>query len=297
MAKFTNEARQVAIIGLGAMGSRIAAKILSSGHQLAVYNRDRSRAEPLVALGASLADTAGDAVRDAQVVLTCLRGVGTELHTALGADGFLRAMKKGAVHASLSTVAPDVATRLAQAHSENGTRYLACPMQGRPQSIDAGQLALWASGAKEDLDFAAPVLGSFTAHLCHIGDSPESAPVAKLAANMLMFANIELFAESAAYLQKSGVDAAKVFGLLTEGPFATPLFKGIAAALRGDHASDGSTSVATSLLDLELLMKHARSVEATLPAAAAVTAQYAATVKAGWGGLAQSAVLLPLSKR
>lgn len=286
---------RIALIGLGAMGSKVGERLLANGHELTVFNRDASRAKALVSAGATLADSPALAVRDAQVVLTCLRGASTELDLATGPSGYLTSMKSGAIHVSLSTLAPEAARALAGVHAANGTAFLSCPMQGRAQSIVDGQLFLWASGPKKTLTRVEHVLRSFSLAVCHVGESVESAPASKLAINMLMFANIELFAEATAYLKHCEIDPDKVFSVLTSTMFSTPLFKGIAAGLKGNHTSDG-TNVGTSLRDLEMLMEHSRSLGARLPAAFAVTEQFRETVKRGYGELAQTAVVVPLSE-
>ena len=283
----------LALIGAGVMGSRIAARLLAAGYALTVCNRSVERLGALQAAGAAVAPTAAAAAAAADIVFTCLRGDEAELQATLGHDGLLAAMPPTALHVALSTMSPDTALRLATAHRDHGSRFLCCQMQGRAQAAEAGQLLLWASGSAADLAAARPILDTFAARICHLGARLEQAPAAKLAVNMLMFANIQLFAETAAYLQHCGVDSAPVMQALTESTFAAPLFKGIAGALRGNHAPDG-TSVATALRDLQLLLAHAAAVGARLPAAAAVAGHYEATASAGHAALSQSAVILPL---
>ena len=285
----------IALIGAGVMGSRIAGRLLAAGHALTVYNRSTPRVGALQAAGAAVAPTAAAAAERADIVFTCLRGDEAELQATLGTDGLLASMPPTALHVALSTMSPDTAIRLAAAHRGHGSRFLCCQMQGRAQAAETGQLLLWASGSAEDLASVRPVLDTFAARTCHLGVRVEQAPATKLAVNMLMFANIELFAETAAYLQRCGVDTGPVFQALTESTFAAPLFKGIVGALGGSHAADG-TSVATALRDLQLLLAHAQEVGARLPAAAAVAGHYEATSMAGHAELSQSAVILPLQK-
>jgi 3-hydroxyisobutyrate dehydrogenase-like beta-hydroxyacid dehydrogenase len=296
MADVHNRAARVALLGLGSMGRGIGARLLANGHSLTVHNRSSSKAQALVGHGARLASSPADAVRNAEVVFTALRGQDVELEVATGAQGFAAAMSPGALHVSLSTLSPSVAKQLADRHARNGTRYLSAPMQGRAQAAASGQLLLWVSGSKQYFNTAAPILAAFAARTCYLGESVELAPATKLAVNMLMFSNIELFAETSVYLSRCGLDAAQVLGVLTETAFAAPLFKGIAGTLQGNHASDG-TNVLTSLVDLNLLLGHARAVDARVPCAAAVAASFEDAVRSGFGEMSQSAVVLALSRR
>lgn len=283
----------VAVIGLGTMGQRIAARILSSGARVTVYNRTPSRATDLEVRGARIANSAAEAVVDADVVFTCLRGDDAEMGAVNGPQGILTTMKRNAVHITLSTLSPAVGSELSGLHNANGTRYLCCQMQGRAQAAEAGQLLLWASGDEATLAEVSPLLSTFSVRTCYLGPEIEKAPATKLAVNMLMFSNIELFAETFNYLQRCQIDPSQVFGVLNESMFATPLFKGIAGALRSKHESDGTT-VGSSLLDLELLLDHARSVAAGMPTVEAVSSCYARTAREGHENLSQSAVLLSL---
>lgn len=280
----------IAVLGLGAMGGRIAGRLLSQGQRVTVYNRTPTRAAPLAALGAEVAASAAAAVADADIVITSLRG---EDAIAAVAGEIVGAMRPGAVHVSTSTLSPALAAELAARHRDAGVGYLSAPVQGRPEAAESGQLLVWASGPRETFDQAEPVLRQIATAAPWIGDSVEQGPATKLVVNMLMFANVELFAETFDYLRRCGVDPALIGSLLTESSFAAPLFKGIVAGLGGHHASSGTT-LDGSLKDLQMLVTQGDHVQAPLPAARVVSAQYARAAAQGHGGLAQTAVLLAL---
>ena len=283
----------IAVIGLGAMGSRIAARLIAQGHSVTVYNRTHERSNALAEVGAQVAGSVADSVREVDFVITSLRGNEVELELAVGEHGFLRHMRPGALHLSMSTLAPAVAAQLANSHRENGNHFLACPVQGRPESIDNGQLAIWASGPRVNFDAAEPVLQALAVQRLWLGEAPEQAPAAKLAVNMLMFANIELFAEVFHYLRRVGVDPAPVAQVLTQTSFAAPLFRMITSGLLGDHKAQG-TNLEGSLKDLRMLVEHAKVVQAHMPAAAAVQTQYERAAEMGFGQRAQTSVLQAL---
>jgi 3-hydroxyisobutyrate dehydrogenase-like beta-hydroxyacid dehydrogenase len=286
-------AKPIAVIGLGAMGSRIAARLLACGHPVIVYNRSPRPLDALLAAGVQVAPTLADAVRDAEVVITSLRGAEAELTLTAGPQGFLHAMRPGALHISMSTLPPAAAVELSRAHAARGTRFMACPVQGMPEAIDRGDLSIWASGPGADFENAKSLLEQLGSKVLWVGDSVEKGPATKLVVNMLLFANIELFAEAFHYLGRCGIDPAPVADVLTQTAFAAPLFRMIAGGLQGDHASKG-TNLEGSLKDLRMLVEHAQQVGAAAPAAAAVHRQYEQAASLGHGRRAQTAVVMAL---
>lgn len=286
--------KPIAVIGLGTMGSRIAARLLACGHPVVVYNRSPRPLDALLAAGAHVAKTPAEAVRDAELVITSLRGEDAEFALTAGPQGFLHALRAGALHISMSTLPPAAAVELSGAHAARGTRFLSCPVQGRPEAIDRGELSIWASGPRADFEGAKSLLEQLGSKVLWVGDSVAKGPATKLAVNMLLFANIELFAEAFHYLGRCGVDPAPVADVLTQTAFAAPLFRMIAGGLRGDHASQG-TNLDGSLKDLRMLMEHAQQVGAAAPAAAAVRGQYEQASLLGHGMRAQTAVLMALN--
>ncbi|MGH6750434.1 MAG: NAD(P)-dependent oxidoreductase [Methyloceanibacter sp.] len=110
---------QVGFIGLGNMGSAMAANLLAAGHALTVYNRTPAKAEALVAKGARLAGTPGDAARGG-VVITMLADDHALEHVVFGEHGILAALAPGAIHLSMSTISMALAERLDAAHRKKG---------------------------------------------------------------------------------------------------------------------------------------------------------------------------------
>ena len=104
--------RKVAVVGLGAIGGRIAARLLETGHEVTVWNRTAAKAEPLVAAGASLAGSPSEAAAGAEAVVTCLADPDALLHVVAGPDGIARGIGDGTL-IEMSTVGPAAIDRLA----------------------------------------------------------------------------------------------------------------------------------------------------------------------------------------
>jgi 3-hydroxyisobutyrate dehydrogenase-like beta-hydroxyacid dehydrogenase len=135
---------RVGFIGLGNMGSGMAANLLKAGHALTVYNRTPAKAEALVVEGARLGKTPREAARG-DVVITMLADDAAVESVAFGPDGVLAGLKTLSIHISMSTISVALAERLASAHQAARQRFVAAPVFGRPEAAAAGKLFIVAS--------------------------------------------------------------------------------------------------------------------------------------------------------
>src|SRR6266403_6325571 len=130
---------KIGFIGLGNMGSGIARNLVKAEHDLTVYNRTRSRAEPFASLGARIAETPGEAAADAEVLITMLADDSAVEGVIFAPGNAIQALAAGAVHISMSTISVGLSRHLAKAHSERPQHYLAAPVFGRPDAAAAGK--------------------------------------------------------------------------------------------------------------------------------------------------------------
>lgn len=276
----------VGVIGLGRMGRAIAARLLAQGFGVTVFNRTPGRAARLESLGAQVADSARDLGRRCPVVISTLTNKQAVLAMCSGPDGLVAGLGGGA-HLSMSTLAPESAARFAELHLHGKCRYVSVPVQGRPAMAEVGQLVAWVSGPGFGAE-EANVVNAVARRTNYLGEDVRHAAAAKLALNMLMNANIELFAEAFAYLDSRGVDT-RVFGEgVTDAPFAAPIFKAIVAGLsRNDDTAQGS-DVSVSRKDLGLLVQDAR--DCNLPVTLALEEVFASAEARGWGALEPTTV-------
>jgi 3-hydroxyisobutyrate dehydrogenase-like beta-hydroxyacid dehydrogenase len=145
----------VAFIGLGQMGSGMAANLVAAGHQVTVWNRDRAKGEPFAARGAKVAADLAAAGR-AGTVMTMLAN-DAAVEAVVSGDGGLLAAGPDLLYISCSTVSVDLTARLAAAHAAVGQRFVSAQVLGRPDVAAAGKLSVIAAGAAEDLDTAQPL--------------------------------------------------------------------------------------------------------------------------------------------
>jgi 3-hydroxyisobutyrate dehydrogenase-like beta-hydroxyacid dehydrogenase len=206
----------VAILGLGAMGRRVATRLLVGGHRIAAWNRSVAELS-----GAAIHSEPAQAVAGACAVLVCVRD--DEASEAVWSAA-APALEPHVPLIDLSTITPKQSRRLA---SRSGQRFLAAPMIGSRPQIEAGRLTLLVGGPVATLERARPLLDAVAGSVIHVGDAGDAACL-KLAANGLLAAQLAAAGEVLEMLRQSGVDvpaAATVLGAL---PVASPV---LAAAL------------------------------------------------------------------
>src|SRR5262245_2231020 len=170
-----NEIRNVAFVGLGKMGSAMAANIVNAGFELTVYNRTPEKMQPLVALGARAASSARDAARRADVVVTNLMDDASVRAVVNGAEGLMAGLRSGAIRIGTTTNSPALAVELATLHRGHGSHYIAAPALGRPDAAAAKRLVALVAGEQKIVERCQPLLASFTGSVTFLGAEPRAA--------------------------------------------------------------------------------------------------------------------------
>jgi 3-hydroxyisobutyrate dehydrogenase len=203
-----------AFLGLGAIGRPMAARIAAAGHSLVVWNRTASRAADFAKqTGARHAATPADAVRDADVVLTCF-STSPDVYSVLdGADGLLAGIKRGAVLVDCTSGDPATSKRIAQRLAQSGAEYLDAPVSGGTTGAEKGTLTVMVGGDEAALNRARPVIEAFGQKIVHCGavgagDTVKAVNQAFLAIHLLSAA------EGLATLKKEGVDPGKALEVI-----------------------------------------------------------------------------------
>ncbi|WP_439534669.1 NAD(P)-dependent oxidoreductase [Polymorphobacter sp.] len=217
----------VTVIGLGAMGAALATRLLSQGHQVTVWNRTPARADPLVAAGATLAPSL-EAAAAADLIVTM---VADDQALLALAPTLAAHMPPGALHVSMSTIAPETATTVAALHADHGQHYLAAPVFGRPPAAEAGQLFILAAGAPEALARATPLFEAIGKAHFPLGDTPSQANVAKLAGNYMILATTAALGEALSAGQANNIPPATLLNVFTSTLFDSPITRNYGAML------------------------------------------------------------------
>jgi 3-hydroxyisobutyrate dehydrogenase-like beta-hydroxyacid dehydrogenase len=271
---------RVGFIGLGRMGSGMAANLIKAGHTVTVYNRTRAKAEPLAAQGARVADTIADACAG-DAVITMLANDEAVESVVFGDGGILASLAKGAIHISSSTISVALSDRLAKAHADAGQRYIAATVLGRPDMAAAGKLFVIAAGAPDALSEAAPLLDAIGQGTTRFGDTPSSANLVKLAANFMTASVIESLGESIALVSKGNIDKAQFLDFLTSGNFNAPVFKIFGQLIIADTPAPAGFAAPLAFKDIRLALQAGDQLRVPMPFASVLHDRFVELLAAG----------------
>jgi 3-hydroxyisobutyrate dehydrogenase len=198
----------VAFLGLGAIGRPMAARIIAGGHTLAVWNRTAERARSFAEeTGARLAATPADAVRGAEVVITCLP-TSNDVESLLGGeDGILAGMGSGSVLVDCTSGDPAGCLRITARLAEHGAAFMDAPVSGGTTGAQQGTLTVMVGGDADLLARVRPVLESFGKNIVHCGGIGAGDAV-KAVNNALLAVHVWTTAEGLATLAKASIDPA-----------------------------------------------------------------------------------------
>ena len=188
-------------LGTGHMGAALAARIGNAGMDLAVWNRTRSKAEPLIASGAKVVDEPVElADRDVVFVMVSTSADLEQVVERLLSDP----EKAPRILVDCSTVSTEASARVREVAAARGTAFLASPVSGNGKVVSAGMLSLICSGPREAFDELFPVLDLLGRHVTYVGDA-EHARLVKICHNILLGVVSQSLAEITVLAEKGGV--------------------------------------------------------------------------------------------
>lgn len=280
---------RIAFIGIGLMGSRMATRLLNAGYGVAVYNRSPEKCRPLAALGAGVATSVADAVKDADIVLTSLAGADAIETVYYGTDGVVTAAPKGCLTIDLSSVAPDIARENHRRLVEAGYVHLDAPVTGGVSGAEAGTLSILVGGTAEHVGRAQSVL-EVLGQVFHLGGSG-SGQVVKLVNQTIVHVFIGGVTEGLMLAAALGVDAAKAREALLGGYCQSRILTIHGERMvNRDFVPGGPLKY--SVKDLGMSVEMSRDASLDLPLVKKVLEQYRTLVDRGQGHLDHSALLL-----
>jgi 3-hydroxyisobutyrate dehydrogenase-like beta-hydroxyacid dehydrogenase len=281
----------IGFIGLGAMGEAMASNLLAAGFAVRVYNRSVEKTIPLKKQGATLAATPRDAAADADLVITMLSNDAVLEAVTLGEEGVLAGLGPGAVHLSMSTVAPETSRRLAALHEKKQAHYLAAPVFGRPEMAAAKKLWVCVSGNAQAIEAARPALTAMSQGIFPFGDDPGAANIAKLSGNFMIASCVEVMAEVATLAEKNGIAPEAVLGMLTSTIFACPMYQRYSDLILKQDYEPGF-KLALGFKDMNLIQGVALASRTPMPFLSVVQQRYLNAMADGREGQDWSAIAL-----
>lgn len=201
-------------IGAGRMGYQLATRLLNAGYDVAVYNRTKSKAEPLAKLGATIVDSPVD-LADRDLVFSMVAATKDLEQVMLGESGLLTGSQTPSVIVDSSTVSMEASAHIRQEANKRGTGFLAAPVSGNPAVIAAGKLTVAVSGPKETYAAVEPVLQHFGRGVTYVGDG-EAARLVKIAHNVFLGVVTQSLAEITVLAHKGGVSREAFLNFLND---------------------------------------------------------------------------------
>lgn len=285
---------RIGFIGLGIMGSRMAANLQTHGHSLVVHNRTRQKAESLFANGAEWADSPSDVASKVEVIFTMLAHPDAVENAALGKNGFLLRFDGGR-WVDCSTVNPSFSKRMAAEAHARGVHFLGAPVTGSKDMAAAGKLMFWVGGEATDLEACRSLLECMGNKVVHVGGTGTGAAL-KIVVNQLLGATMAAFAESLALGQSLGLSHETLFETLLSTPAAAPFLAAKRERIASGNFEDADFPLQWLQKDLHLATVSAYESGAALPLTNVAKEIYRLAIRAGNGEKDFSAICGYLAK-
>lgn len=275
--------KQIAILGSGAMGSRIEQNLLNNNHQVVVYNRTADKVKPLLDKGVVYASTPREAAEQADIVISMVTDDDVSRAVWLDAEtGAVRGLGKDAIAIESSTLTVNWARELAAKIESRGVAFLDAPVVGSRPQADAGKLIYLVGGKAETLAQAQPILLSAGAStVYHVGSVGQGMAM-KLAVNALFGIQVAALAEIIGILGKNGVTSAKAMECLRELPVLSPAAKGAGSLMvMNNHAPLFPIELVEK--DFRYVIQTAQAIDTLSPVSIAVHDVYQDAIAKGYG--------------
>ncbi|PYK28822.1 MAG: NAD(P)-dependent oxidoreductase [Verrucomicrobia bacterium] len=286
--------KTISYLGLGTMGSGMAANVLKAGYELTVWNRSTEKCEPFARKGARVAKTPADAVRDVDLIMYSLSNDQAVEEVVFGAEGILSGIKEGQIAIDMSTVLPATSLRELEAYGKRGVDFLDAPVFGSKNESANAKLWIVAAGNKAIFEKVKPVLEHLGQTVHYFGKNG-NATAMKLVGNLIVALEMEALAEGLVLAQKAGLDLNTVMEVVNVADFRSPL---LVSNGQNILKRDFSTSFALNLMlkDAGLIEKFGESLRSPIPALRVVEKNLVSAVALGFGKENASALIKALEK-
>jgi 3-hydroxyisobutyrate dehydrogenase len=278
----------IALLGLGIMGSGMAYRLLSASFPLAVYNRNREKCIPFGDAGAFIAATPREAASRSEIILSMVGDDAASRDVWLGESGALAGAPPDSVLIESSTLSGEWIHELASKAADRGCRFLDAPVTGTKPHAAAGQLLFLVGGSAEALEAARPVfsvLGRDTVHLGPVG----SGALMKLINNFVCGVQAASFAEAVSMIDAGGLDRIKAMSILTGGAPGSGIVKRVADQVAANEFTP-NFKLKWMAKDLAYALHEASSNGISLQTAAAALSVFQRAIAEGHGDEDFSAV-------
>jgi 3-hydroxyisobutyrate dehydrogenase-like beta-hydroxyacid dehydrogenase len=252
-------------VGLGAMGSRLAARLLAAGHAVTGWNRTPDKARALVAQGLTLAASPRAVAEGAGAVFTMVTDDAALRAVLLGGDGILAGLRPGAVLVEMSTVSPAVVREAGALVAARGAHLLDAPVSGSTITVEQGQASLAVGGEAEPLERVRPYLAVMApGGITHVGPLG-LAKTMKIATNLGLAVQMLALSEAVLLAEKSGIPRETALEALLKSVIASPMVRYRGPFVLGRMPLEAWFPVPMMQKDLDLALAQGRAAGVPLP--------------------------------
>ena len=276
-----NNPKNIAVIGLGAMGSGMAESLLNSPHHIWVFDRNPPKVKELAAKGGIAWNLHTDADK-VDIVLTVVTNQTQTESVLFGQKGIVPRMKEGAVVISCATVSPAFARSTADRCIEYGITYLDAPISGGTAKAREGRLAVMASGSAAAFKAAGPALEGISETVFNLGDAPGQGSAMKIVNQLLAGVHIAAMGEAITFGMAQGLSPEKILDVIPRCAGTSWMFENRAPhIIEGDYSPHSAIDIWPK--DLGIVTDLAKKGNLSVPVAAAALAQFIAASESGLG--------------
>jgi 3-hydroxyisobutyrate dehydrogenase len=285
---------RVGVVGLGIMGSGMAANLVKAGLEVSVQNRTAARAEPLVAAGATARTTPAELAAGSDVVLVCVSDTPDVEAVLFGPDGVAAGAAPGTLVVDASTIAPEATRDFAARLAAQGVAFLDAPVSGGSEGAAQGTLSIMVGGDAADVERARPVLEAIGRRITHVG--PVGAgQTCKLVNQVLVVGNMLAVAEALLLAQAGGLDLATTIAAVESGAAGSWMLSNRGPQAVARDWRPGFT-IDLQQKDLRLVLEAADALGVPLLGTAAIFQLYRSLQAEGLGGEGNHALVKALER-
>ena len=267
MTSMTPETSKLGFVGIGAMGSRIAGRLLKRGFQVTVFDRNAASSNALVQAGGIVALSIAELASGADVVLSMLTNDEAVRSVYSGPQGVLEHIRPGSTIIEMSTVSPGTSRELYRLASARGVNVLDVPVSGSTPAAEQGSLTLLCGGDEDPFHAAEAIFAAIGRQHFYLGPSG-SGNTMKLVVNTLLGVGMQAIAEAVAFGEKAGLDRQRLLDVLSKTAVVAPAHVGkLVKALNYDYRPEFAVGLMNK--DFRLILETAAAVRAPMPTAAA----------------------------
>jgi 3-hydroxyisobutyrate dehydrogenase-like beta-hydroxyacid dehydrogenase len=267
-------------VGLGAMGGRLAGRLLDAGHVVYGTNRTAAKAEALIDRGLIWRETPREVAEASDAVFSMVTDDAAFAAITSGPDGILAGLGSCKVYVDMSTISPRVSRDFAARVRAWGAEMLEAPVSGSVPAAEDGTLMIMVGGPEDVFVLVEPILQELGANVTWIGENG-SALLMKLAVNISLAEQMLAFSEGVLLAEQGGIDRALAVSVLTQSPVASPMLKS-RGPLVLDLPEEAWFDVALMRKDLQLTLEAAGRLDVPLPAAALAEQLFSAAGAMGY---------------